>query len=766
MIRRIGVVGAGLMGSGIAAQAANAGAEVVLLDLVPGGAAAAVARMLKAVPSPFMHPGFACRVTAGDLGTELGLLGDCDWIIEAIVERVEAKRELYAALETVRKPGSAVSSNTSTIPLAALVDGLPARFAEDFLITHFFNPPRHMRLLEMVTGPATRPEAVQAVERFADIGMGKSVITCQDTPGFIANRIGTLWLQAGLRHAIDLGLTIEEADAVAGRPMGVPRTGIFGLLDLVGLDLMPLLARSLLATLPADDAYRSVYRDEPLVARMIAEGRIGRKAQGGFTRIERAGKARQRLSIDLATGEYRPEMPADLASLRACGLDLRRLAEHPDRGGRYARALLLDVLPYAASLVPEIADRIEDVDAAMRLGYNWEMGPFELIDRLGPAWLADTLAQEGRVVPALLDMLGERPCYRMRDGTTQAFGPEGAYHTVVRPQGVLLLADLRQAATPLRHNASARLWDIGDGVACLEFTSKMNTLDPAIMALIHETVALGQAGGFQALVLYNEGPNFSVGANLKLVHEAATRGAWNEIATFIESGQIAFSALRNAGFPVVGAPAGLALGGGCEILLHCDAVQAHAESFLGLVEVGVGLVPGWGGCATLLARFAADPATAKGPMPAVLGAFDVIANARVSTSAATARDVKLLRPTDGITLNRDRLLADAKARALALVPGYAPAAAVSLRLPGAAGRAALALMVDGAQALGQATPHDRVVCDGLAEVLSGGAADLTEETGEAALLALERQVLLRLVRDPATQRRIAHMLETGKPLRN
>ena len=765
-IRRVGVIGAGTMGAGIAAQVANAGVAVVLLDIVPGAAARAIEAMLKADPAPFMHRRNARLVEPGDLDADLGKLADCDWIVEAIIERPEAKRALYARLEEVRKPGGIVSSNTSTIPLAALTHRLGERFAADFLITHFFNPPRYMRLLELVAGPATRPEAVAAIRDFADRALGKTVIDCADTPGFIANRLGTLWIAAAIRHAIDFSLTVEEADAVAGRPFGVPSTGIFGLMDLVGIDLAPQVAKSLFVTLPPDDAYRTVYRDEPIIARLIAEGRTGRKAKGGFYSLRRNGSEREKLALDLSRGDYRPVRKVHLDSLDAHGGDLRALAEHPDRGGRYARALLLDTLSYAASLVPAVAGTVDAVDTAMRLGYAWKWGPFELIDRVGAAWLAEALRQDGRPVPPLLERLGAGRFYRLQDGRLQAFGADGAYRDVARPDGVLLLEDIKRATKPLARNASASLWDIGDGVACLEFHAKSNSLDAQVMAMVGDAVALGTAGQFRALVIHNEGKNFSVGANLGLALFAANIAVWDEIDALVEAGQKAYRALRAAPFPVVGAPSGMALGGGCEILLHCDAVQAHAETYTGLVETGVGLIPAWGGCASLLARFAADQKAPQGPMPPVVRAFEMIATAQVSKSAAEAREMGLLRASDGITPNRDRLLADAKARALALVEGYAPPEPVTLRLPGPTGRAALAMAVQGFVGSGRATPHDVVVSGRLAEALTGGRTDPIDDISLEQVYDLERHAFMALLRQPATLARIEHMLETGKPLRN
>ncbi len=760
MIRKVGVVGAGVMGAGIAAQVANAGVPVVLLDIVPGGAAKAVERMLRADPAPFMGRAPARLVTTGDVGTDLALLADCDWICEAIIERPDAKRALYAKLEAVRKPGSVVSSNTSTIPLASLTEGLGAGFAADFMITHFFNPPRYMRLLEVVQGPQTRADAVEEVSTFGDRRMGKTVVSCKDTPGFIANRIGGMWMQSAINNAFDLGLTVEEADAVNGRPMGIPKTGVFGLMDLVGIDLGPHVAASMKATLPASDSYVVGLREHAVITRMIAEGRTGRKGKGGFYMRAKAGK----LVMELGTGEYRDSVKPTLESLSLHGL--RDLAEHPDRAGRYAHAVLLDTLSYAASLVPEIADTVADVDAAMRLGYAWKYGPFELIDRVGAPWLVAALRAAGRPVPALLEQVGAGTFYRVQDGVLEFFGTDGAYHAVPRAEGVVLLGDIKRASRPLAKNGSASLWDVGDGVVCLEFHSKMNALDPEILGLIGKAVAMGKKGAFKALVVHNEGEQFSVGANIGLALFAANIAAWGEIEGMIEGGQKAMRALREAPFPVVGAPSGMALGGGCEILLHCDAVEAHAETYVGLVEVGVGLIPGWGGCTTMLRRWSEAPKMPKGPMPPVAKCFEMISTAQVAKSAAEAKEMLIFRPTDGVVMNRDRLLAAAKARALAMVEGYAPQQPAKLRLPGATGRAALSMAVQAQVAMGRATPHDVVVCEHLANTLTGGNTDFIVETTEDQVLKLERQGFMALLKTKGTLARVEHMLETGRPLRN
>jgi len=770
-IRKVAVIGAGVMGAGIAAQIANAGIPVLLLDIVPEGAkernivaTRAIERMRKTEPAPLMSEDAAKLITPGNIEDDLRQVAECDWIIEAIIERLDAKQELYRRLEAVRKRGSAVSSNTSTIPLRALVNGLPETFRRDFLITHFFNPPRYMRLLEIVAGPETAPDIVAAISRFGDIALGKTIVECKDTPGFIANRLGVYWMQVAVLEAIEGGLTVEEADAVMGSPVGIPRTGIFGLIDLVGLDLMPHVNASMARLLPAKDAFHAANRELPLLTKMIAEGYTGRKGKGGFYRLDQSGGKRRKLAIDLITGDYRPEQKPELPELESVK-DLRALLSAESKIGRYAWRVLGQTLAYAASLVPEAADDVVRIDEAMRLGYNWKWGPFELLDKIGPDWVADRLAAEGLPVPAMLELARGRKFYRVQNGVPQYLGLDGQYHDIVRPEGVLLLSDIKLRTQPLAKNGSAALWDIGDGVACFEFTSKMNALDGDIIALLEKSIAIVREG-FKALVIYNEGENFSVGANLGIALFAANIAAWSEIEKQLVAGQRTYLALKYAPFPVVAAPSGMALGGGCEILLHSAAVQAHAETYAGLVECGVGLVPAWGGCKEMLLRWQNSQASPHGPMPAPIKAFEMISTAQVSRSAAQAKEMLILRPADRITMNRARLLADAKARALELAQNYLPPQPAVLTLPGASGKLALMMAAQNAHKLGKATAHDLVVAEGLANVLSGGECDLVDECDEQSILDLERMNFMRLLRTQPTLARIEHTLETGKPLRN
>ena len=772
-IKKVGVIGAGVMGAGIAAHITNAGVPVVLLDIVPEGAENrnaiaedAVKKLLKADPAAFMHERHAKLITTGNIEDHLDRVADCDWIIEAVIEKLDAKHAIYGKIDAVRKPGSIVSSNTSTIPLAVLCEGMPAGFARDFLITHFFNPPRYMRLLELVAGEKTRADALQAVRRFADVALGKGVVDCKDTPGFIANRIGIYWLQCGVLEAMEAGLTVEEADLVCGRPMGIPKTGVFGLLDLVGLDLMPHVLGSLAGALPETDAFHAVRREPELIGKMIADGYTGRKGKGGFYRLDTSSGKRVKEAIDLETGAYHPAQKPRLDSVEAAtDGGLRALMEHPDKGGRYAWRVMARTLSYAAHLAPEIAEDIVAVDEAMRLGFNWKSGPFQLIDQLGPAWFAEKLKTDGLPVPDLLETVGAGTFYRTDEGRPQHLAFDGGYTDVRRATGVLLLSDVKLRSEPVARNASASLWDIGDGVVCLEFHTKMNALDLGTLAMVGKAVRI-VADGYQALVIYNEGSNFSAGANLGLMLFAANLAAWPMIEDMLVQGQDAYKALKYAPFPVVGAPAGMALGGGCEILLHCDAVQAHAEFYVGLVETGVGVVPAWGGCKEMLVRWSASPLRPRGFMPPVIKVFETVGTATVARSAPEARDLLYLGADDGITMNRDRLLADAKARALDLVDGYTPPEPPEISLPGPAARVALTMVLYGLRKLGKATPHDEVVAKVLAGVLSGDGTDVTESLTEDDLLALERRAFMELVRHPATIARIEHMLDTGKPLRN
>ena len=770
-IERVAVIGSGVMGGGIAAQLANAGASVLLLDVaVEDGpdrsaiARGAVERLAKSRPPAFMHHGAARRIDTGNIEDDLARVAEADWIVEAVVERLDVKRDLYARLDAVRRPGAIVSSNTSTIPLARLMEGASDTLQQDFAITHFFNPPRYMRLLEIVHGPQTRLGLVEQLREFADRRLGKGVVECKDTPGFIANRIGVYWLQCAVVEAMRAGLSVEQADAALGPAVGIPRTGVFGLIDLVGIDLMPHVVASMDALLAPDDALRSYMETPDLIRRMIVAGNTGRKGKGGFYRQRREGGERIKESIDLATGEYRRServRPTCLKAAKSGGP--RALLEHDSAEGRYAWRVLSSVIAYSAALVPEISDDVADIDTAMRLGYNWRAGPFEMADRLGAGWLADRLRSESRPAPPLLETAREGGFYRLADGRAERMDTTGGYVPVSPPKGTMRLGDAKRGRKRVIGNDSASLWDVGRDVACIEFHTTMNTLDAAVMELIGEALVLAP-DRFAGLVVHNDAEHFSAGVNLREAVVAFHAGAWDRLAAAAEIGQRTFKAMKYAPFPVVGAPAGMALGGGCEILLHCDAIVAHAETYTGLVEVGVGLIPAWGGCKELLARY--SRAGPGGPMPPVSRAFETVGLAKVSQSAFEAQELGILRRRDAIVMNRDRVLAEAVDKVHALLCDYAPPAPPVFHLPGPSGKAALELAIGDLARSGRATSHDVVVADALARVLTGGDADLTDEVTEDEVLGLEREAALSLLRTEATRARIRHMLEHGRPLRN
>jgi 3-hydroxyacyl-CoA dehydrogenase len=676
-----------------------------------------------------------------------------------------------------------ISRKSASPALKELTSGLPDSFLKSFCITHFFNPPRYMRLLEIVGGPQTDPESLAAVSAFADVALGKSVVLCNDTPGFIANRIGTYWVQSAIVLALELGLEVEEADLVMGKPMGFPSTGIFGLMDLVGIDLGPHVNASLARLLPPSDAFHAMNRDTAMIEKLIAEGYTGNKGKGGFyTKSKGPDGKRQKNALNLKAAaegklEWRPAIKPDIPEVKEARKDLKKLLAADTKSGKYAWGVLGRVLAYTASLVPEISGSIADIDEAMRLGYTWKYGPFELIDRLGADWVAKNLARLGIAVPPLLAQIGTGTFYKTEGSATLQYMPDGSYKPIPRAPGVLLLDDIKRVAKPVLTNKHASVWDIGDGVLCFEIHAEVqgvmrNMLDGDILGLLEKTTALVPKS-YKALVVYNdilrEQPqkvNFSQGANIGLVQFAANIRMWGQIEKNIKYGQEVYRNLRYAPFPVVAAPVGLALGGGCELLLHSDHVQAYAETYCGLVEVGVGLIPGWGGCATMLNRWQHAKDMPKGPMPAVAKVFETISTATVAKSAADAKELLFLRPADGITMNRYRLLADAKAKALELAANYTPPEPTTVKLPGPGGRVGLKMVVEGFHKRGIATNHDVTVADHLAVVLTGGKTDIIDEVSEARIMDLEREEFMKLVRTKESLARIKSIIDTGKPLRN
>ncbi len=769
------MLGAGTMGSRIAAHFANAGIPALLLDVVLTGHtnrnAAALAGLENATrqkPGGFFTPGAAQFVTPGNFDDNLKDIRRCDWLIEAVTENLDIKRQLMAKVSILRTPGTICSTNTSGIPLAAISEGFDTEFRQHFLGTHFFNPPRYLHLLEMIPGAETLPEVLQFVHDFADRRLGKGVVPCKDTPNFIANRIGTFFGSTVQRLTVEEDYTIEEMDALTGPLIGLPKSASYRLLDIVGLDVWALVTRNLHDLAPYDP-WRGRFVLQPFLEEMVKRDWLGEKrGQGHYKRVGK-GAEKEIWAIDWKTLQYHPMQKPRFASIDAAkniedlGERLRMLVAAPDRAGNLLWKLLSDLLLYSASVVPEISDRIVEIDRAMRWGYANKLGPFEVWDALGFESTARRIEGEGRPLPENVQRMlssGAKSFYRSADCDgaphTEYFDLcTAGYREMEERPGILVLGDLKRARSVVKKNAGASLVDIGDGVLCLEFHSKMNTIGGDQGAMMHAAIE-ETARNFEALVIANDGENFSVGANLMLVLLAAQEGEWDELNAMVHAFQQANMALKYAPKPVVAAPFAMTLGGGCEIALHASRVQAAAELYMGMVETGVGVIPAGGGCKEVILRLG-DPKRA----------LELIGYAKVSSSAEDARHLGLLRDGDVVTMNRERLLADAKAFALVLAENYAPGLPrQDIKIGGDSTFALLKLGLYMARQGDYITEYDNVVGEKLAYVLSGGHSTSEQTVSEQYLLDLEREAFLSLCGRPETQQRMQHMLKTGKPLRN
>jgi 3-hydroxyacyl-CoA dehydrogenase len=809
-IHKVAVLGAGTMGARIAAHFANAGVPSYLLDIVPADAdfpmrnkiaAAGLEAARKSKPAAFFENSLARLVRIGNFEDDLAKLAEVDWIIEAVVENLAIKRELLQKVEKVRRPGTILTTNTSGLPVAAIAQGFSEDFRRCWFGTHFFNPPRYMRLLEIIPTSDTDPGLVEAVAWFADVHLGKGVVFAKDTPNFIANRIGTFSVLNVMRLMQEMDLTIEEVDALTGTAVGWPKSATFRTIDLVGLDILGHVVRNLEKT--GEPSARPAQLPE-FFQQMLARNWLGDKTRGGFYKKTRGDKAHeeQRLALDWKTLEYRPQQKAKFPALEMAkniddvGPRLRMLlglgtpgAAKPDKSQAFLWSAMTDLWNFSADSVPEISDSIVDIDRAMRLGFNWELGPFELWDAADLEATVTRMQKEGRRASSHVEKLlasGNKSWYRDAPETPpgRAFWQltSGQYRPVRVAPGVWSVATAKKSRGVVKKNSGASLVDLGDGVACIEFHSKMNAVGADIISLITESLKPhGPGADFQAFVITNDGADFSVGANLMLLLMSIEEQAWDEIDLAIRQFQSMTQAIKFSPKPVVVAPFGITLGGAAEVTLHAPARQAHAELYVGQVEVGVGLVPAAGGCKEMLLR-ALDAASAlrRGTrasgalsesvelVEAVKKAFEIIGTGKIATSAEEARGLGFLSPQDGITMNRDRLLADAKARALELVrTGYEPPLARS-DIP-APGENILATLKVGVHLMRQGdhiTEYEAKLGTKIAEILSGG--DVTPGTlvSEQYLLDLEREAFKSLCGEQKTQERIRYTLKTGKTLRN
>jgi len=804
-IHKVAVLGAGTMGARIAAHFANAGVPSYLLDIVPAGsqgsarnqiAAAGLEAARKSKPAAFFETGLARLVTVGNFEDDLGRLSEVDWIIEAVVENLDIKRSLLKKVEAVRKPGTIVTTNTSGLPVAKIAEGFSDDFRRSWFGTHFFNPPRYMRLLEIIPTPGTDRAGIDPVTQFAEVQLGKGIVFAKDTPNFIANRIGTFSVLNAMRLMQEMELSIEDVDALTGETVGWPKSATFRTIDLVGLDILGHVVGNMAQTAEQEGTpHASPLPD--FYKQMLERKWLGDKTKGGFyKRTKGAGKEEERLALDWKTLEYRPvkkpKFPAlDMArNLEEPGARLRMLLglegspQKNDKAGAFLWSVLSDLWTYTANRIPEISDSIVEIDRAMRMGFNWKLGPFELWDAAGVEATVARMKKEDRPIGANVEQLlaGGKKSWYLDDPKTPSgkvyFDLRTAnYEPVKVSPGVWSVEVAKKSNGVVKKNSGASVVDLGDGVACIEFHSKMNSLGGDIVSLITQTLKPGGWGdGFEAFVIANDADNFSVGANVMLLLMSVQEEEWDEVDLAIRQFQGMTQAIKFSPKPVVVAPFGLTLGGGAEISLHAAARQPHAELYMGLVEVGVGLLPGGGGCKEMLLR-AVDSAAAIRPggrgesielMEAMKRAFETIATAKVATSAHEARGLGFLHESDGITMNRERLVADAKIRALELLrAGYEPPQPrTDIPAPGENMLATLRLGVHIMRQGEYISDHEVKIATKVAEVLCGGNVTSGTPVSEQYVLDLEREAFKSLCGEKKTQERIQYTLKTGKTLRN
>jgi 3-hydroxyacyl-CoA dehydrogenase len=804
-IEKAAVLGAGTMGARIAAHLANAGIPCYLLDIVPAELTAdekrkgltlekpAVRNRIvlagldaakKSRPAAFFTPEAARLVTPGNFEDNLAWCGEVDWIIEAVAENLEIKRKLFERVDAVRKPGTVVTTNTSGLPIRLIAEGRSEEFQQHWAGTHFFNPPRYMKLAELIPGPKTLPAVMEALDEICDRRLGKGVVIAKDTPNFIANRVGTFSILNAIQQMRALDMTFDEVDACTGPAVGWPRSATFRTADIVGLDVLDHVIRNIYDSIP-DDESRETFRVPLLIQEMMKRGWLGEKTGGGFyKRVRGAGGESEILTLDWKTMEYRPQQKAKFRSIEAGKAidDTRQRLQMllgpaldgsgGDKANKFIWSALSETCLYAARRVPEIANTVVDVDRALRWGFGWELGPFEIWDAIGVERMAKALEPSGKQMPPLIAKLLASPkksFYESEKGTTRYFDlASNALAPVFEPRGILVLKSLKDRTPVIQENSGASLIDLGDGVLCCEFHAKMNAIGGDITSMLNAGIARLETE-FEAMVIGNQAANFSAGANLMLLLLTAQEGEWDDIHLAVRQFQRVNMAIKYAPRPVVTAPQGMALGGGCEMNLHAARIHATAEAYIGLVEVGVGLIPAGGGSKEMLIR--ANEHAASGDTldltHALRPIFESIATAKVSTSAEEARSLGYLRPSDLISMNRDRQIADAKQTALAMVrAGYHPPAPAEVRVLGEEFYALAKLAIHGMVRGEFATEFDSVVARKLAYVLAGGSITAAQTVPEQYILDLEREAFVSLCGEPKTQERISHTLKTGKPLRN
>ncbi len=786
-IRRVGVIGAGVMGAGIAAHLANAGLQAVLLDIVPPNLSekeksdprarnkfsqGGLDNAKKARPAAFFTKGNAELVEIGNTEDDLDKLKNCDLVIEAIIEKLEPKQALFAKLEKVLPAHAIVASNTSGLRIHDMMQGRSEAFKKRFLVMHFFNPVRYMKLLELVVGPDTDPKTAETIARFGRDVLGKGIVFGKDTPNFVGNRIGAHAMMATIHQMLADGLAPEDVDNITGTPMAHPKSASFRTADLVGLDTFAHVADNCYAAL-TDDEDREVFKVPAYIRTMVEKKILGDKTKGGFFK---RGKNKEIETFDPKTLAYRPKGGDDAIKQATKSLSkiedpkerVKKLVADPGKAGEFAWKVLSRSLSYSARRLGEIADSVVAIDDAMKWGYNWELGPFEVWDALGFAATVDRMQKDGIKLPdAILKMKSSGATSFYKDGAV--FEPlQGKYVEQKRDPREITLQNARRGASPVLKNDGAEAWDLGDGVLGLTFKTKANSLDPDVISMFHDAVARAEKD-FAGMLIFNEGEHFSVGANLMLIVMAAGAQDWKQIEGIVKNLQDAMQRLKYARVPVIAAPFGMTLGGGLEMCLASDGVQAAAETYAGLVEVGVGLIPGGAGNMNMLWRAleSIPDGTTVNTYEAVTQTFKNIALAKVATSGVEAKSFGYFRWHDGISFDRARQLHEAKARVVGIAnSGYHPQAPRSYLLPGENGIATLGMMIDTLVAGGYASEHDAKIAKKLAVVLCGGASGASKPVTEQEMLDLEREAFVSLCGEPKSLERMQYMLMNNKPLRN
>jgi 3-hydroxyacyl-CoA dehydrogenase len=798
-IHRVAVLGAGVMGSGIAAHLANAGIPSLMLDIVPPSLTDEDRKKGLKDTSPAFRNRFAAKglegirksrpallysqkdlglISIGNFDDDLAKAADCNWIVEVVTENLDIKKALYDRIEAVWKPGTVVTSNTSGIAISQMMEGRSKKFRRHFLVTHFFNPVRYMKLLELVPGKDTDPEILRGMADFGERRLGKGIVYGKDTPNFIGNRIGVFAMMYAMHAMMEDGLSIEEVDRILGPAMGRPKSAAFGTADLVGIDTLLHVSDNVYRNLP-DDPQRESFLPPPFVSEMVNRGWLGRKAGGGFFKMEGKGEAKKKFVLDYRQLDYRPTTKVGFPSLDAAkgeenaGERIRKVIGGDDKASAYAWRVLSESLLYSARRIPEIADDVVNIDNAIRWGFNWTLGPFETWDAIGLADSVDRMRSEGKEIPENVEKMlaaGNSSFYRRPGGTLESYDfASGTYVPVPVSPDVIFLPALKERNKVVKKNLGATLYDVGDGVLCLEFHTKMNAVDGDIVSMMNEGVALAEKE-FAGMVIANHAENFCVGANLMLVFLEAQNKNFGTIETMVREFQNACMRLRYSEKPVVAAPAGMALGGGAEICLGADRIRAAAETYMGLVEVGVGLLPAGGGTKEMVIRHLEgipDGVTAD-PLPFLRKAFETIGMAKVATSAKEAREMGFLRPCDRITIQRDFLIQEAKNTVLAMHrEGYEmPRPRTDIALPGRSEFSNFAYALYAMRVAGHISEFDERIGRKIAFVMTGGEVPRGTRLSEQDLLDLEREAFLSLCGEEKTQARIQYMLMKGKPLRN